>query len=399
MLGLPLALGACGGGGHGDGVNLAPSTLAVAVADFDGDGRPDVAAGVAANAYPAPGWIDVYLHEPVAGAGYAAPTQLPDGALFSVLTAADVNGDGRPDLIAANSQDGVVRVFLNRADAPGQFAAPVELAVPGVSNVAVSDLNADGAPDLIASADELLVFLQDRAHPGTFKAPLVVDPQPAGWVAVGDLNGDGLTDLAYATADGVSVVFRTGTPATVAFGAPQSVWRRTANGGFRGADDTVAVADVDGDGLADLVITDPGPGGGAPAIVAVLLQDPAAPGTFRAPLSYPLPADAGGPLATIAVADLDGDGHVDLVIGGTSSVSVLLQAPTGGGQLRPYTAYPAPLTAFSVAIADVDGDGRPDLVINGAAVTNVDSAQLLPPGVLLQDPAHPGAFLAVRNLR
>ncbi len=407
-VGFPALLAGCKGGfGCGD-TGLGPcgtpgplpaATLTVAAADFNGDGRPDVAAGVSANAYNQPGEIDVYAHAPATGAGYGAPLVLPDGVSFSVLTAVDVDGDGRPDLIAANLEDGAVRVFLNEASAPGTFAAPVRLAAAGVTNVAVGDLNGDGAPDLVASADQLLLFAQDPQHRGSFAAPLVLDAAGAGWVAVGDLNGDGVPDIAYASAAGVNVLFRTGAPGATTFSAAVTVYRRAANANFGGADNTVGIADLDGDGLADLVITDPGPGGGAPATVTVLLQNPGAPGTFLAPAVYPLPGDAGGPLDSIVIADLDGDGRPDLVIGGTSSVNVLLQAPTGHGSFRAATAYPAPLTAFSVAVADVDGDGRPDLIVNGSAVTNVDSPLTLPPGVLLQDPAHPGTFLPVRNLR
>jgi hypothetical protein len=80
----------------------------------------------------------------------------------------------------------------------------------------------------------------------------------------------------------------------------------------------IAIADVNGDGANDLVITDPGPTGGMAPTVNILLQNPASPGTFLAPVSYPIAAQDLS--QSIVVKDVDGDGRQDIVIGGQQTV-------------------------------------------------------------------------------
>ena len=112
-------------------------------------------------------------------------------------------------------------------------------------------------------------------------------------MAVGDLNGDGIPDVALTDNVGVKLLMHTGAAGTTTYAAPVTVFTATANADFIGAN-LIAIADVNGDGLNDLVITDPGPAGGAAPTVSVLLQDVAHPGQFLAAVSY---ATAAGSLA------------------------------------------------------------------------------------------------------
>jgi hypothetical protein len=159
----------------------------------------------------------------------------------------------------------------------------------------------------------------------------------------------------------------------------------------------VAIADVDGDGYNDLLITDPGPYGPTPPTVNYLRQDPANPGTFLAPVAFSI---AQGQLAqSIIVADLNGDGHPDIVVGDRYGVSVLLQSATTPGSFAAATTYPVPYGAYQVAVADVNDDGLPDLVVtNSTALTTTAGVQTTQPGVLLQDTANHGSFKPLQNL-
>ncbi len=83
--------------------------------------------------------------------------------------------------------------------------------------------------------------------------------------------------------------------------------------------------------------------------------------------SKPIPYDAGGPVASVAVADVNGDGHLDLVVAypGEGSVGVLLGK--GDGTFQPVVKYNSGGSgASSVAVADVNGDGKPDIVVLNA---------------------------------
>ena len=158
----------------------------------------------------------------------------------------------------------------------------------------------------------------------------------------------------------------------------------------------IAIADVNGDGLNDLVITDPGPTGGMSPTVNVLLQDPANLGQFLPAVSYPVAAQS---LAlSLVLKDLDGDNQLDIVIGGTDAVSVLLQDPANPGVFLPSTDFTAE-DANQVAVADVNGDNLPDIITaTGPTQPVVDGVTTAHPGVLVQSATTPGTFAAPADL-
>jgi hypothetical protein len=176
-----------------------------------------------------------------------------------------------------------------------------------------------------------VVFLQDAANPGTFLAPLV---------------------------------FAGGAQPTA-----------------------VKIADVDGDGLPDIITSNAGPGsdGVGSAGVSVLLQDAANPGTFLAPVTYATVSSSDA----LVVADLNGDGKPDIVTANlgpspTGSVSVLLQDPTRPGVYLSPVSYAGFGEPLGVAVGDIDKDGRPDIVVaDGTTAT-----------VMLQSASAPGTFAA-----
>jgi hypothetical protein len=402
-IGTLLAMVGCGGGY--DSAPPPPTftpfefSFAVVAGDFNGDGLADVLDGRTLHQPTAPGEsgsLNLYLHKAGAGMGYAAPTTAAAGTEPLFLAASDLDRDGHLDVVSASTDDGKLYVFLNQAANPGSFAAPLQLVSPGASQVAIGDLNGDGYPDLVSADYGVNIFVQDGAHPGSFLAPFSLSPAGASWVAIGDLNHDGLPDLVVTDASGVKVYFHSATPTTASFLPPITVFTQTPNRAFSGAN-FVAVADLDGDGLNDLVITDPGPFGPAPPTVNVLLQNHAAPGTFLAPVSFPLPN--GHVAQSIAVADLDGDGHPDIIVGDDAGVNVLLQNAASPGTFAAASYYAAANGAFQVAVADINDDGLPDIVTSNSTLTPLSSGTYVTqPGVLLQSATARGTFSALQNL-
>ena len=214
-------------------------------------------------------------------------------------------------------------------------------------------------------------------------------------MAVGDLNHDNIPDIALTDNVGVKLLMHTGAAGTTTYAAPLAVFTATANADVIGAN-LIAIADVDGDGLNDLVITDPGPAGGGAPTVSVLLQDKAHPGQFLAAVSY---ATTPGSLAQdLIVTDVNADGLPDIVIAGTSAVSVLLQNSATPGTFLAASTY-AVQNANQLAIADVNGDGLLDIVIaTGATHPTVNGVITNNPGVLLQSATAPGTFTALQDL-
>lgn len=368
-------------------------SLGLVASDFNNTGHPSIIATSSVLYNPAgnAGNLQIYLST---GPGtFAQPVLIGDGNDPLYLASADLNGDKLPDIVSASVTDGTLTVFLNNAQSPGTFATPLVLSSPGASQLAIADMNGDGLPDLVSADFNVSLFLQ--TSPGVFASPISLYPGGANWVAVGDLNGDGAPDVALTDNVGVKLLMHTGAPGTTTYAPAVAVFTQTANQDVYGAN-LIAIADVNGDGHNDLIITDPGPTGEGAPTVSVLLQNAAAPGTFLPPVAYPT---APGSLAqSIIVSDVNGDGHPDIVIGGTWGVSVLLQNASSPGTFDAAANY-AVADANQIAIADVNGDGYPDIVVGtGPAQPSVNGVIPNTPGVLLQNSSSPGTFGALEAL-
>src|ERR1700683_764800 len=386
---------------HGDdycyycGVPPAEISQGVVTGNFNGNGFASVVSLSALTPYQGPGSGNLKVYLSTGAGAFAAPVYVSDGDHPIYAASADLNGDGLPDVVSASYDDGTLAVFFNDKSSPGTLNTPLVLPSPGASQVAIGDMNHDVLPDLVSADYGVSLFVQ--TSPGTFAAPFSLYSGGANWVAVGDLNGDGNADVALTDNVGVKVLLHTGVASATTYAAPVSVFTQTANANVSGAK-IIAIADVNGDGANDLVITDPGPTGGMTPTVNILLQDPAAPGTFLAPVSYPIAAQ--DLPQSIVVTDVDGDGRPDIIIGGQQTVTVLLQnhAPAAPGTFMDANGDTAP-GAFGVAVADVNGDGKPDIVVS-KSVTNpvVNGVVTTHPGVLLQSTTSPGTFGALQDL-
>ena len=387
---LTMALAGCGG----DDTVLFRAPTSVVVADLNADGAPDIAASTSVvedNGSNRAGFAAVFLQNASTRGTFAGSTNFTAATSPAGIAVGDIAGTGGRDLVVANFNSGSVSVFLQTAPGSGQYQSGVSYSTGGNPNeVTLGDVNGDGKLDIViaddASSGRIVILPQDPANPGKFLSAIALTtPNAASGLAVGDLNGDGKLDIAAATSDGngnngaVMVFYQD--PAT-----PGS-FPTSASVAAGAQPITVKIADMNGDGAADLVAANFGAGtdGVGSSGVSIALQDAANPGTFFAPVTYA--AQAG--TIHLAIADIDGDTRPDVVTANlgpapSGSVSVLLQDATRPGTLQVAQSYGSFGQPLCVAVGDLNGDGRPDIAIADGGTA----------AVMLQTTT-PGAFSGV----
>ena len=358
-------------------------TFSVATGDFNNDGRPDLAITNRDSDS-----VSVLLNTTTPGANtpsYADKTDFNTGDDPRSVSIGDLNGDGRPDLAIANQADGTVSVLLSTTT-PGatspSFAAKTDFPT-GTSplSVAIGDLNGDGKPDLAianAGSNKVSVLLNTTmtgaTTPSYAASDLTTGTTPFA-VAIGDLNGDGLPDLAIANAgsNNVSVLIN-----MTALGSTTPTYVTKADFITETNPRSVAIGDLNGDGLPDLAIANAGSDS-----VSVLINT-TTPGASTPTYATKGDFTTGSLPRSVAIGDLNGDGRPDLAIANTGSnnVTVLLNTTTPGSTTPSYAAqtdFTTGIDPYSVTIGDLNGDGKPDL-----AVANYVSSSV---SVLLNNPA------------
>ncbi len=298
---------------------------------------------------------------------YDIPGCYPDS-----VAVADLNGDGHPDVVVGCDTDAVV-VLLGNGD--GTFQAPLSYSSGGQSawSVAVADVNGDGHSDVVVAnlgqANGVVGVLLGNGD-GTFQAP--VSYSSGGWtaesVAIADVNGDRHPDLVLTNLCQSSTNCNNGTVA-VLLGNGDGTFQAAVSYNTVTDSDSVAVADVNGDGHPDLVVANlcQSKPHCDDVVVDVLLGN--GDGTFQPPLSYGLGGGYG--FSHVAIADLNGDSHPDVVVASECQsetncnngvVGVLLGKGDGTFQ-APAIYSSGGWWTESVVIADVNGDGHPDVVV------------------------------------
>ena len=347
----PAALGVVGatiGAGRG--------AISIASGDFNGDGVPDFVVGQSGSV-PGSG-VMVFLGR--SDGTLEKGTVYATGHTTGYVAVGDINHDGKLDIITTNAVTAKLEVLVGKGD--GSFRAANAIPLPGVARgIVVADFNEDGWADVaVAGSDGTVYVLMNDRRGGLLPAASYPVSGRGFELVAADVNGDGKIDLCVALTDSSRVA--------VLLGKGDGTFASTAD-----YDTTVtspygiAVADVNHDGKVDLVVT-------ASAAGRIVVAKGNGDGTFGPPTVYAagvsLLAGASSPVE-VAIADVNGDGHPDIVYSNAASGAVGVLLNDGAGEFSGPAEFHAAGGAVALTIADLNKDGWADVVAAGSYVGGV----------------------------
>jgi hypothetical protein len=362
----------------------------VTVADLNADGKPDLIVISQCNNYNNCdlGSVGVLLGNGD-GTFQVASSYSTGGRSAYSAAVADVNSDGKLDVVVGDQCDyssdcgnGVIAVLLGNGDGTLKTPSTYNAGGMSLSSLLVKDVNGDGKPDILAtdgcadnscSSGSVGVLLGNGN--GTFQAPISYDPGGSGSfsMAMADVNGDGKLDLLVANTCANNSNCNNGNVG-VLFGNGDGTFLPPVAYGAGGSDTfSVALADVNGDGKLDLLVANACSSSSCNnGSVGVLLGN--GDGTFQTATTY---SSAGLYADDVAVGDINGDGNPDLVVtnecDGNSCTNGTFGVLLGNGDgtfQAPVSYNSGGVTATSVALADVNGDGKLDLLLTNQCSDN-----------------------------
>jgi len=347
----------------------------VSIEDINEDGRPDMIVTSTGNSA-----VSTLFNITAPGASTPAFNTREDFATGNTpqsVSAADLNGDGKKELVTGNV-GGSVSIFMNQmilGNTPASFSAKTDFtAGANTSGITSDDFNGDGKIDMAvsnASSNSISVFLNTIVIGEPTPAFSPADNFASGnnplSIISGDLNGDGKKDIVTANLNDntVSVFFN-----TTAAGAASSSFSARTDFSVNPGPYTVSMGDINNDGKPDLI---------TPNISSnsfSVLMNTTAPGASTPTFSTRTDFACGGGPAWAAIKDLNGDGSLDVCIvnHNTANVSIFFNTTTPGASTPTFTSntdFATGPEAFSAAVDDLNGDGKPDLAVENFSSNTV----------------------------
>jgi hypothetical protein len=290
------------------------------------------------------------------------------------VVVSDLNQDGKPDLITANALSNNISILQNNSSAGNfSFGSHTDLnAGKGPRNIAVGDLNGDGKPDIVVAnfnngdSGTVSVF-RNTSQNGIISFDAATNIQTGNGtvdVSIADINLDGRPDIIATSGNSgiFSILKNTSVGSGALTFAPKLDYFSFNH------PDHVTVADMDNDGKPDIIISEF-------SNYEVDVYRNTSSGeliSLAPPLSYPVGQNPG----FLRTGDLDGDGKLDLAVENYSTASISFYKNVSvPGSISLVNRVDSPATASSITFADLNGDGKPDISIGNGLSGNISVIQ------------------------
>ena len=345
--------------------------------DFDGDGKIDIANIGWPNAFQA------ILKNSSVG-GIISFTSAFSASIFNSreVCSGDLTGDGQPDLVYCNSGNDSITIFTNTSLAGnvsfinnGRFQSG-----DGPTALAIRDIDIDGKPDIVignTNAGGSISILRNTSSNNTVSFEPKIDIScPVSYLTVDDMDGDGKADLIASGDYTLSLYRNISTTGNIMFAVPVTFNIEKAR---------LSTGDLDGDGKPEIVMSV------TSTSVLSLFRNNSSPGNISMTQQANL-VTSGFPDG-VQIGDLDGDGNADLATTGTNSGFVSLFRNTsisGSLSFGPRIDYPMP-TIRSINLADLDNDGKTDLLVSGSSFVSLFRNRITEPLITSLSPASGGS--------
>lgn len=292
------------------------------------------------------------------------------------LELADFDGDGKVDIVLGNSYNTNGSVIATRnTSTPSNITVAANVEFPGVTgynvtDIAVADFDTDGKPDVIISYNSYFVSVfKNTSSVGNIsfsaRAEYYVNTAAViNTIAVADIDGDGKTDVALAGGAGNSIYYlrNTSTTGLISFATYTST-------SLSGAITGLAIGDIDTDGKPDVVY------GNGTSTVAILKNNSVS-GTITIATSATTLAALANTPTDIKLGDLDGDGKLDITVGYTTGTQISIYKNTSTASIsvaakNDFTITASSTNPVSVGVYDMNGDSKSDVLAtnSGASIS------------------------------